>query len=457
MYSLYFLFLQGMCRIAATGALLSLLISPAIAFVLGFRSDCPLPRQVEPSSELPGILRDTSWRTRYVVAASSWVCKTQNMHRTSLKHQVQLHSLLERAGNSTVLLASANSFSHDKRQKLLRDHLQGRDMQPQVPSTPANSTWYLFGDTLHGPFAEILHEHSYSLPWETLEPLPVLGVGAALSGVAFHTHGTAFAQSLLGFKRWYLSPPTSRGVAPPCFHGDVSALDWALLFDPHLLTPVLYPWEDEQGELHQQAQTMFAGVSPSALSLLPAGEWQVHTSAAAAATRWACVATAQGEQCTESTVRVLSHGPPSDSGTETVCGCESSAPAVTAAGADAAPLQQWRVRWQWRPLNQALDLDADTVAAVRAGLVHAPPSVRGVLAGALTCVTANARGAPACMSALRELAQEWVVSTHSSTCSNGRVMTCTVPVGWILNIPAHWWHSTLNVAEYNAFATVFVR
>jgi hypothetical protein len=46
-------------------------------------------------------------------------------------------------------------------------------------------------------------------------------------GVAFHTHGAAFAETLLGTKRWFLSPPNHR----PRFEGDVSQLRWTLEWD----------------------------------------------------------------------------------------------------------------------------------------------------------------------------------------------------------------------------------
>ena len=52
----------------------------------------------------------------------------------------------------------------------------------------------------------------------------MLGIGGRGSGVAFHTHGAAFGETILGAKQWYLSSPEMK----PKFNGTVTQLRWAL-------------------------------------------------------------------------------------------------------------------------------------------------------------------------------------------------------------------------------------
>jgi ribosomal protein L16 Arg81 hydroxylase len=54
--------------------------------------------------------------------------------------------------------------------------------------------------------------------------LPTFGIGGLNSGVSFHTHGAAFGETIIGKKKWFLSPPTRR----PIFNSSISQLDWSL-------------------------------------------------------------------------------------------------------------------------------------------------------------------------------------------------------------------------------------
>jgi len=342
-------------------------------------------------------------------------------------------------------------------------------MQPQLPLKPANSTWYLFGDTLQGPFADILVRHAYSLPWPAVEPLPVLGIGAALSGVAFHTHGAAFAQSLIGFKRWYLSPPSTDGHPPPCFKGDEAALDWALQFDSGLVTPVLIAANLSTANRPNSAEVSITA-SPAALLLSAAtrpatkGSWRA-VNAYAAASAWACTAGA-GKQLQNCSTPV-SHDSSRAVGPGIVaeCSCFSGGAVDWQGQGGHPPDKRWQVAWKWRQVDKFFS-NTTLASAVKKALLKGPPSAQAQAAVWVTCVAATAEVeegggvcAPLQCSNYLQSVQKWYDGLTSSprSCSNDQVAACTVPEGWFLHVPSHWWHSTLNVAPYNAFATVFVR
>ncbi len=63
-------------------------------------------------------------------------------------------ALLEKYGFEMVTLASSNSFSYSKRRLSLRSYMQ-QHMQPQTPAALANETWYMFGDTRGGKWAQV--------------------------------------------------------------------------------------------------------------------------------------------------------------------------------------------------------------------------------------------------------------------------------------------------------------
>ena len=60
--------------------------------------------------------------------------------------------------------------------------------------------------------------------------LAVVGVGGKYSGVAFHTHGAAFAETIIGAKRWFLSPPNAR----PVFKTDRVQANWTLEWEARM-------------------------------------------------------------------------------------------------------------------------------------------------------------------------------------------------------------------------------
>ena len=135
-------------------------------------------------------------------------------------------AFLDAFGPQPVILASANSFSHTKVHSTVAAYVVDHVATPQSPSALANESFYLFGDTPAAPVWAPLTS-AYALPMDAAadEGLVAWGVGGLHSGVSFHTHGAAFAETLHGRKRWYLSAPAAR----PAFSGDASQLQWALV------------------------------------------------------------------------------------------------------------------------------------------------------------------------------------------------------------------------------------
>ena len=79
-----------------------------------------------------------------------------------------------------------------------------------------------FGDTSGEEWAALVSHYTLPLDADGDDGLAVLGIGGAFSGVSFHTHGAAFSESIVGRKRWFLTPPD----APPQFSGTQSQLSW---------------------------------------------------------------------------------------------------------------------------------------------------------------------------------------------------------------------------------------
>ncbi len=128
-------------------------------------------------------------------------------------------------GGEAVLLASSNSFSHDKLPSTLGEYMDNH-MGRVEPWKLSNETWYAFGDHSHDGWEAELLSAEYPFPVDSEEDngLRVMGLGGQFSGVAFHTHGAAHAEVIHGRKRWYLTPPGKR----PVFDGDKSQLSWVL-------------------------------------------------------------------------------------------------------------------------------------------------------------------------------------------------------------------------------------
>jgi len=140
--------------------------------------------------------------------------------------------LLETHGRREVVLAASNSYSSLKKHDLdlrayVETYVDVATRLEDLTDTSALDSWYLFGDSPRETFGDLISLYDLPLDSAIDEGLPVLGIGGAGSGVQFHTHGAAFAESVVGAKRWFVSPPTRK----PAFSADEPTLRWAAAFD----------------------------------------------------------------------------------------------------------------------------------------------------------------------------------------------------------------------------------
>jgi hypothetical protein len=126
-----------------------------------------------------------------------------------------------------VVLASSNSFSYTKRRSTFGAYVAAEvDAAAPAPGARSNESWYLFGDTPTGDgWAALVGAYRPPLDAAADSGLVAWGVGGRYSGVSFHTHGAAFAETAHGRKRWFLTAPS---VTPPSFDPDEGQLTWAL-------------------------------------------------------------------------------------------------------------------------------------------------------------------------------------------------------------------------------------
>lgn len=130
--------------------------------------------------------------------------------------------LRENHNDTEVILASSNTYSHDKKRTTLGDYLDNY-MQPLSPTSRANDTWYFFGDvTESNPWT--LNEYEFPPGAEEDHGAKVWGIGGKYSGVPFHKHGSAYAEVIHGSKFWALYPHT----VDPRFDPNESLLNWLL-------------------------------------------------------------------------------------------------------------------------------------------------------------------------------------------------------------------------------------
>jgi hypothetical protein len=140
------------------------------------------------------------------------------------RHTLSEEHLRANYGHLPVTLASSNSQSYAKLESVLAVYLDSH-MAPVTLEKSADSLWYLFGDTLATEEWMPLHATINTVEEVKAlqeDPLNVWGVGGQYSGVPFHTHGPVFSESVLGRKRWFISPPQYK----PTFSGNVTTLSW---------------------------------------------------------------------------------------------------------------------------------------------------------------------------------------------------------------------------------------
>lgn len=132
--------------------------------------------------------------------------------------------LLKDWGDKPIVLSTANTHSYDKHVKTLREYAT-HHMQPQRLDVSGDKTLYWFGDNNHSEWAAHFDEYRQPpfIPASAAVALS-FGVGGPHSGVPLHIHGAGFSETIIGRKRWWLSPPKPK----PKFHPNATALEWAL-------------------------------------------------------------------------------------------------------------------------------------------------------------------------------------------------------------------------------------
>jgi len=163
----------------------------------------------------------------------------------AIQAATQRGALLETFATHTIILSSANTYSHDKRKVPFETYLNEIRTETLSAHTHRNvgdkgsrfvnakDKWYHFGDNNHQEWAQVLS--LYHAPPHMGAPLSTgtsFGIGAGGSGVPFHLHGPVFAEVFHGKKRWFLSPPD----LVPSFHPEMTSLDWY-----HNVYPTLAP------------------------------------------------------------------------------------------------------------------------------------------------------------------------------------------------------------------------
>jgi hypothetical protein len=191
--------------------------SPPPPLLPGAAPPCTIAR--EPS------LSVAAFRARFKGRAPVVFSTAASPPLPQLRARLSRGALLATHGGAAVTLASSNSFSHAKRAATLREYVEEHVDAGVDAQRSAEETFYLFGDTERSPHWDSL-TRGYAPPLDSAsdEGLVVFGVGGRGSGVAFHTHGAAFGETILGAKQWFLSPPQRK----PRFNGSVTQLRWAL-------------------------------------------------------------------------------------------------------------------------------------------------------------------------------------------------------------------------------------
>lgn len=139
----------------------------------------------------------------------------------AFQNETTREALLAEYSSIDVTLSSSNSFSAGRMDTTLGDYIESFMME-QGPDSRANESWYLFGDTRGPEWQRLQGMYQPPLDGPLDDPAVSLGLGGLGSGVSFHTHGPAFAETVHGAKRWFLAPPAQR----PDFHPNESSIAW---------------------------------------------------------------------------------------------------------------------------------------------------------------------------------------------------------------------------------------
>ena len=147
----------------------------------------------------------------------------------ALTAHLERDALLHTHGDALAILASSDSYSSEKRETTFADYVAEHVDRAVHPHTLAADSWYLFGDSQGMPHWDQLAAQYAPQPLDAASDngLAVVGIGGRSSGVAFHTHGAAFAETLIGAKRWFLAAPEHK----PMFDTKHVQANWTLAWE----------------------------------------------------------------------------------------------------------------------------------------------------------------------------------------------------------------------------------
>lgn len=178
-------------------------------------------------ARVDGMDARTFWTT---YAGRQTVIMTGISNNSAFAAASRLPALVRDYGHREVVLASANTFSHDRRtmafSEYINNHVVGKTVGPE---SLANDTWYFFGDHRNSEWAELFD--LYAMPAVAIGSRLSFGVGADRSGVPFHFHGPGFSEVFHGHKHWLLYPNDGR---MPEFDSGLSAIQWMTQVYPSL-------------------------------------------------------------------------------------------------------------------------------------------------------------------------------------------------------------------------------
>jgi hypothetical protein len=156
--------------------------------------------------------------------------------------------------NFNVTLSSSNSYSSHRRVIPLTQYLQESLDYDTSYLNKSNETWYLFGETFHPEWTQLL-EHFQLPPCEMCtRPLSALSFGMAglNSGVQWHFHGPGFSEVIHGSKHWLLLSSEFQKEGIPYYDDPTyTSFSWMEWIYPNLSTELqdalyqctLYPGE----------------------------------------------------------------------------------------------------------------------------------------------------------------------------------------------------------------------
>eukprot|EP00735_Rhodelphis_limneticus_P010555 TRINITY_DN3321_c0_g1::TRINITY_DN3321_c0_g1_i1::g.30997::m.30997 TRINITY_DN3321_c0_g1::TRINITY_DN3321_c0_g1_i1::g.30997 ORF type:complete len:322 (+),score=7.32,sp/Q6AY40/JMJD8_RAT/39.57/9e-49,Cupin_8/PF13621.1/1.4e-06,Cupin_4/PF08007.7/19,Cupin_4/PF08007.7/7.9e-05,JmjC/PF02373.17/0.0036,DUF3347/PF11827.3/10,DUF3347/PF11827.3/36 TRINITY_DN3321_c0_g1_i1:53-967(+) len=133
--------------------------------------------------------------------------------------KVARDSLLETYANLSVILASSNTHSYEKRQSNLREYIENM-MHAQTLDNYGKDTYYLFGDTQGSEWLSLLTDYLKPPYYGSEKSAVTFGIGGVSSGVPYHFHGGGYSETIIGRKRWFIMRDS------PDFDPDQSQLQW---------------------------------------------------------------------------------------------------------------------------------------------------------------------------------------------------------------------------------------